>query len=71
MYDLWSIQPSPIKVTNLVLINIRDDEKAIENAKTGKVTAVMHIFGETKSNSPSANGKISAKKAKSGTKLKK
>jgi hypothetical protein len=56
-----------------VPINIRADEKALENVKTGKVTAVvvvMHIFGETKSNSPNANAKNSAKKAKLGSKLK-
>ncbi len=41
-----------------VPINIRADEKAIEYAKTGKVilvVAVMHIFGETKSNSLNTN----------------
>ncbi len=43
--DLQSIQPCPIKVTD----NIRTDEKAIENVKTGKMTVVvmaMHIFGD-------------------------
>jgi hypothetical protein len=58
---------------DLVLISSRADEKALENTKTGKVTmvvAVMHIFAETKSNSPNANAKNSAKKAKLGSKLK-
>jgi hypothetical protein len=46
-------QPCPIKVIDPVSISGRADEKALENAKTGKVSAVvavMHIFGETKSN---------------------
>jgi hypothetical protein len=71
---LESIQPHPIKVMDPVPINIRADEKAIEDAKTGKVTmvvAIMHIFGETKCNSPNAKAKISAKKAKLGPKSKK
>ena len=74
MSDLKSTQPRPIKVTDPDPINIRADEKALENAKTGKVTvvvAVMHIFGETKSNSSNTNAKNSAKKAKLGSKLKK
>jgi hypothetical protein len=59
---------------DLVLISSRADEKALENAKTGKVTAlvmVMHIFGEIKSNLPNASDKNSAKKTKLGYKLKK
>jgi hypothetical protein len=73
MSDLQSLQPHPIKVMDPVLINIRANEKEIENAKTGKVTAVvvMHIFGETNCNSPIAKANISAKKAKVGSKLKK
>ncbi len=42
-----------------------------KNANTGKATTVvtvMHIFGETKRNSPNAKAKISAKKAKLGPK---
>jgi hypothetical protein len=35
------------------------------------VVTVKHILGETKSNSPNANTKISAKRAKSGSKMKK
>jgi hypothetical protein len=38
MSDLTSIQPCLIKVMDSVPNNIRADEKAIENAKTGKVT---------------------------------
>jgi hypothetical protein len=74
MSDLHSIQPCPIKVVDPVPINVRADEKALENAKTGKVTmviAVMHIFGETESNSPNADVKNSAKKTKIGSKMKK
>jgi hypothetical protein len=74
MSDLQSIQPHLIKAMDPGLIKVRANEKALENAKTGKVTrvvAVMHIFGETKSNSPNANAKNSAKKAKLGSKPKK
>jgi hypothetical protein len=45
----------------------RADVKALENAKTGKVTAVvavMHLYGNTNSRSISNNAKISAKKIK-------
>jgi hypothetical protein len=41
--------------------------KAFENAKTGKVTAivvVMHLYGNAKSSSINANAKVSAKKTK-------
>jgi hypothetical protein len=65
MCDSQSIQPCPIKVTDPVPIYVRADKKALENTKTGKVTmvvAVMHIFGQTKSNSPIADAKISAKR---------
>jgi hypothetical protein len=44
MSDLDSIQPCPAKVTDPVQINIRADEKAIENTKTGKVNAVVAIM---------------------------
>jgi hypothetical protein len=72
--DLWSTQPRPIKVTNPVPISSRADGKALKNAKTGKVTAVvvvMHIFGETKFNLPNASAKNSAKRTKLGSKPKK
>jgi hypothetical protein len=74
MSDLQSAQSHLIKVMDPVPINTRADENALENAKIGKVTkviAVMHIFGETKSNSPNSNTKTSARKAKIGSKLKK
>jgi hypothetical protein len=48
--------------------------KALENAKTGKVNAVvavMHLYVNAKSSSINANAKISAKKTKLGFKLKK
>jgi hypothetical protein len=72
--DLQSTQPCPIKVTDPVPISTRADEKALENAKTGKVTtvvAVMHIYGNTKSNLPNTSAKTSAKKTKLGTESKK
>jgi hypothetical protein len=71
--DLQSSQPRPIKVTDPVPIITRADEKALENAKTGKVTAVfavMHIYGNTKSYLPNS-AKNSAKKTKLVSKLKK
>jgi hypothetical protein len=48
--------------------------KALENAKTGKVTpvvTVMHLYGNAKGSSINANAKISAKKTKVESKLKK
>jgi hypothetical protein len=67
MSDLQSTQPRPIKVTDSVSNSERADVKALENAKTGKVTAVvtvMHLYGNTKSRSINDNAKISAKKTK-------
>ncbi len=52
----------------------RADVKALENAKTGKVTAVvmvMHLYGNTKSRSINDNVKKSAKKTKLKSKSKK
>jgi hypothetical protein len=66
MSNLESVQPRPIKVTDPVPNNIKADEKAIENAKTGKVTVevgVIYIFSESKCNSHSTEAEISAKKA--------
>jgi hypothetical protein len=43
----------------------RADVKALEHAKTGKVTAVvavMHLYGNTKSRSINDNAKISDKR---------
>jgi hypothetical protein len=65
--DLQSTQPHPIKVTDPVLISTRADEKALENAKTGKVTAVvavMQTYGNAKSDLPNTTAKISATKTK-------
>jgi hypothetical protein len=42
-----------------------------KQVKVNAVIVVIHIFGETKSNSPDANAKNSAKKAKLGPKSKK
>ncbi len=63
--DLQSTQPHPIKVMDPVSNSTRTDVKALENAQTGKVTAVvvvMHLYGNAKSSSIDANAKISAKK---------
>jgi hypothetical protein len=52
----------------------RADAKALENAKTGKVTTVvvvMHLYGDTTNRSISNNAKISAKKTKLESKSKK
>ncbi len=73
MSDLQSTQPRPIKVMDPVSDSTRADVKALENAKTGKVTAVdavMHLYGNAKSSSINANAKVSAKKTKLGSKLK-
>jgi hypothetical protein len=72
MSDLQSTQPRPIKVTDSVSNSKRAAAKALENAKTGKVTAVvavMHLYGNTTSRSISDNAKISAKKTKLESKL--
>ena len=67
-------QPCPIKVMDPVSNSNKADVKALENAKTGKVTAViavMHLYGNAKGSSIDANAKISAKKTKLESKLKK
>ncbi len=64
MTDLQSTQPHPIEVMDSVLYSDRADVKALENAKTGKVTAVvavMHLYGNAKSRSINDNAKISSK----------
>jgi hypothetical protein len=74
MSDLQSTQPHPFKVMDPVLISTRADEKALENAKTGKVTTVvvvMQTYGNAKSNLPNTTAKISAKKTKLVSKSKK
>ena len=53
-----STEPHPIKVTRTAAETISGERKAIENAKTGKVTAVvavMYLKGKTKVNLSSAN----------------
>jgi hypothetical protein len=53
-----STEPCPIKVTNLANKTISGDQKAIENAKTGKVSAivaVMYLNGKSKINLHNAN----------------
>jgi hypothetical protein len=73
--DCKSTQPHPIKVTDQIpFSDNRADEKAIEIAKTGKVTAVvvvMHLYGNNKSNAITTSAKNSAKKTKIGSNLKK
>ncbi len=62
------------KVTDQILISTRADEKALEMAKTGKVTMVvevMHLYGNTKSNLITTSAKNSAKKTKLGSNSKK
>jgi hypothetical protein len=74
MSDLQSTQPRPIKVMDPVSNRTRADVKALKNAKTGKVTkvvVVMHFYGNAKSSSIKAKAKISAKKTKSESELKK
>jgi hypothetical protein len=74
MSDLQPTEPRLIKVTDPVSNNDRADVKALENAKTGKVTtvvAVMHLYCNAKSSSINDNAKIIAKKTKLGSKLKK
>jgi hypothetical protein len=76
MSDLQSTQPSPVKVTDPVSNrnSTGADVKALENAKTGKLTAVvavMHLYGNAKSGSIKAKAKISDKKTKLESKSKK
>ncbi len=55
-----STEPRPNKVTKASTETISGDQKAIESAKTGKVTAVvavMYLNGKTKVNLHSANPK--------------
>jgi hypothetical protein len=74
MSDLQSTKSRSIKVMDSVSNSDRADVKALENAKMGKVTAVvtvMHLYGNAKSRSINNNAKISAKKTKLKSKLKK
>jgi hypothetical protein len=73
MSDLQSTQPRSNKVTDPVLNSTRADVKALENAKTGTVTAVlavMHLYCNAKSSSIKAKAKINAKNTKLESKLK-
>ena len=60
--DLKSTDTRPIKATKLALDTIRANEIAIENSKTGKVTAVvaiLKVFEDKNCNSRNANpGKL-------------
>ncbi len=73
--DFKSTQPRPIKVMDQISnSDNRADEKALEIAKTGKVTAivaVMHLYGNTESNLITTRAKNSAKNTKLGSNLKK
>ncbi len=72
--DLQSTQLRRIKVTDPVSNSNRADVKALENAKTGKVTAVvavLHLYGNATSSSIKAKAKISAKETKLESKSKK
>jgi hypothetical protein len=73
--DSKSTQPRPIEFTDQIPISDnRADEKALEIAKLGKVTAVfriMHLYGNTESNLITTSAKNSAKKTKLGSTLKK
>jgi hypothetical protein len=72
IYNL--LQPRPIKVMDSISHSDRADVKALENAKTGKVPAivtVMHLYGNAKSRSINNDAKISAKKTKLESKSKK
>jgi hypothetical protein len=58
--NLMSTEPRPTKVTRTAAEATRGERKAIENAKTGKVTAgitVMYLNGKTKINLRSAKPK--------------
>jgi hypothetical protein len=73
--NLKSTQLRPIKVTDQIPISDnKADEKALETAKMGKVTAivaVMHLYGNSKIKLINTNAKNSAKKTKLGSKSKK
>jgi hypothetical protein len=74
LFDLKSTKPRPIKVTDQIpTSNDRADKKAVEIAKTGKVTAVVaviHLYSDSKSKLVNNITKISAKETKLGSKLK-
>jgi hypothetical protein len=56
--NLMSTEPHPIKVTSTATKTIRGKAKLTENAKTGKVTAVvavMYLNGKSKENAQNTN----------------
>ncbi len=60
-HNYMSSETRPIRVTNVDPETIRANDIAIENSKTGKVTAVvavMYLFRERKCKSQSANPKF-------------
>jgi hypothetical protein len=68
------LSPVQLKSRTILLSDNRADEKALKIAKTGKVTTVvvvMHLYGNTESNLITTSAKISAKKTKIGSNLKK
>jgi hypothetical protein len=56
--NLNSTNTRPIKATKLALDVIRANEIAIENSKTGKVTAVVAILKVSGNKSNSGNSKL-------------
>ncbi len=75
MSDLKSTKPRPIKVTDQIpTSDDKADKKAVEIAKTGKVTAVvavLHLYSDSKSKLVNKITKNSAKETKLGSKSKK
>jgi hypothetical protein len=74
MVDLQSTRSRQIKVMDSISNSDRADVKPLQNAKTGKVTAVVavtHLYGNITSKLISDSAKISAKKTKLESKLKK
>jgi hypothetical protein len=71
---LKPIDTHPVKATKLALDTIRANEIAIENSKTGKVTAVvaiLKVFGDKIRNSRNAHPRKLLKKQNKGPNLKK
>jgi hypothetical protein len=74
MFDLQSTLPHPMKVTDSISDSDRANVKALENAKTEKVTVVvaaMHVYGTAKGSSINSNAKVSTEKTKLESKSKK
>ncbi len=65
MSDLQPTQPRPIKVMDSVSDSDEANVKALENANTGKVTAVVaviHLHGNAKSRLINDNAKLVLKR---------